>query len=136
MFLIHPLSAHFRVSMHTIHCLPGGKHIAFLAERKVVISLLQDHYRVPHLVVQKMHPEGATTYGPPWVPSHWSCDVAFFPREEDNIYMWIGRGRGGGSHVLPSHPVMDILLGYQVPRRQVHIALGAEDPLAESLLVC
>ena len=42
---------------------------------------------------------------------------------------------GGISQVSLAHPVMDLLMGCQGPHHQVRIALGASDPLVESLPV-
>ena len=56
--------------------LPTEKYISIGLVRQKGATLLQDHYQVLRVLVQKVYPEGAPSHGPPWASSHWACDVA------------------------------------------------------------
>ena len=51
----------------------------------------------------------------------------------DILYVWVLSGGGGVLLRPPSNPMLNILMVAKGPLHQVHIKLGAADPLEESL---
>ena len=64
-FLICPLGSFLCVSMPPVQHYPRNKYIEFWAAQKGGVTLLQDHYCVPHMEVHKVEPHGTSTHGPP-----------------------------------------------------------------------
>ena len=91
------------------------------------------------MAVNEVDPEGVPTCGPPRAFSHWAYDFMSTPREEYLIYhgyIWgVGVGWRGISQVCSYHPMLNLPISFQVPRRQVRVTLRSADLQAESLLV-
>ena len=64
------------------------------------VTFLQDHYRVPHVAVHEVEPEGGPTQGPTRETLHGARHLYRHPRELDRVFLGIRQG-GGGPYQLP-----------------------------------
>ena len=101
--------------------------------------LIQDHYRVIHVVVHEVDPKCTPACGPPKASPHPAINAACYLQEGDPVVpeiVWGVGGRGGGVHKFtPVHPVTDFPVEIQGPFLQVRVALRSENLVEEPLMV-
>ena len=97
--LSYPL-AHITVSgWQLFRAFRGYEHVAPGVLQVGVVSLLQDHYHVPHVAVHEVDPEGGPTRGPAHAVLHGGKKFSHHPRND--IYYVRGSDRGVSLPVPP-----------------------------------
>ena len=96
MFPLRPPFTYHHVRVAPVKSLTGYKHVIPGAARVGAVALLQDHYHVLHVVVNKVDPEVGPTRGSPRIYLYGACRLSHRPGEGDLVGMGFSRGGGGG----------------------------------------
>ena len=76
-----------------------------------VASLLQYHYRIPHMEVQKVYLECAAACHPPQAYLHQESDVVLQLLKEYMASLGLIRGVGEVLQILPVHHLLKLSVG-------------------------
>ena len=82
-----------------------------------MVTLLQDHNCVPHVVVRKVNPEVGPASRSPLAPLHWSFEARQRRQERNPISLDLPQG--GGAEVSlapPSLAVLPLAMNFGMPR--------------------
>ena len=113
---------------------PRYGHVTGRAVGVGAVPFLQNHYRVPHMAVQKVDPEVGARCRPPLAAHHWTPNCPGRSRERDPINPGVRCDRWCFPLRGPLFPVLGLVMGCQQPRRQLQLTLRTPNSLPLLLL--